>query len=126
MIFDNRLRKLLKLTPAEKPSEGIMNLDSNNFSKTIESTKIPVLVDFWAPWCGPCREMAPVLERLALDYAGKAVFAKVNVDDNPKIANHHNIASIPTFILFEGGHPAERIVGAVKYETLDEALRRRL
>ncbi|MFQ5763176.1 MAG: thioredoxin [Candidatus Bathyarchaeia archaeon] len=94
-------------------------LDSNNFQQTITSGK-PVLVDYYADWCGPCRFMEPVFEKVASKYAGKVVFARINVDQNPQIASEYGVFSIPTFILFDGGKPVNRVVGAVPENTLTE------
>lgn len=92
-------------------SENIMTVDQNSFQKNIlESTK-PVLVDFWAPWCGPCRAVAPIVEELAKEYSGKAGFAKVNVDEAPLLASQYGVMSIPTILVFKGGKPAEQIIG---------------
>ncbi len=71
-----------------------------------------VLVDFWAPWCGPCRMVAPIVEELAKDYEGKAKIAKLNVDENPNTAGKYGVMSIPTLMIFKGGQPADQIVGA--------------
>ena len=92
-------------------SENIMTVDQNSFQKNIlESTK-PVLVDFWAPWCGPCRAVAPIVEELAKEYSGKAGFAKVNVDEAPLLASQYGVMSIPTIMVFKDGKPAEQIIG---------------
>ncbi len=72
----------------------------------------PVLVDFWAPWCGPCRMIAPTLEKLSREYAGKLRIAKLNVDENPRLAAQYNASSIPLLVVFKGGRPVQRIVGA--------------
>ncbi len=86
-------------------------IDDNNFDKVVTQAKTPVLVDFWAAWCGPCRMVAPVVEELAEEYDGKISFAKVDVDQNPKIAGRYGIMSIPTLILFKDGKPITNIVG---------------
>jgi thioredoxin 1 len=82
-----------------------------NFSEVVTQAKTPVLIDFWAPWCAPCRMVSPVVEELADEYDGKVNFGKVNVDENPKIASQYGIMSIPTLILFKDGQPVANIVG---------------
>ncbi len=88
-------------------------LNDANFDQTIQSARVPVLVDFWAVWCGPCRMVAPVVEELAADYAGRALVAKVNVDENPDISQRYGIMSIPTLMIFRNGKMVDRIVGAL-------------
>ncbi len=82
-----------------------------NFNKVVAESSLPVLVDFWAEWCGPCRAVGPVVEELAKDYAGKINFAKINVDENPTLASQYGIMSIPTIIVFRKGKLAEQVVG---------------
>jgi len=86
-------------------------VDDGNFEQSVLQAKLPVLVDFWAEWCGPCRMVAPVVEELATEYDGKISFAKVDVDQNPKIASQYGIMSIPTLILFKDGKPVSNMVG---------------
>ncbi len=87
-------------------------VDERSFEREVLHSPDPVLVDFWAPWCGPCRMIAPALDRLASEYSGRLRIAKLNVDENPRLASHYGVQGIPHLIIFKGGRPAERIVGA--------------
>ncbi|MFC1944341.1 thioredoxin [Chloroflexota bacterium] len=86
-------------------------VDDKNFDDIVLGAKTPVLVDFWAPWCGPCRALAPTVEELADEYQGKVAFAKVNIDENPKVASSYSIRSIPTLLVFKDGKPMTQVVG---------------
>lgn len=88
-----------------------LNVDDKSFNKVVLEAKMPFLVDFWAPWCAPCRAIAPVVGELAREYAGRVGFAKVNVDENPAVASTYSIRSIPTLLLFKGGKPVKQIIG---------------
>ena len=90
-------------------AEIILNKD--NFENEVLKSDMPVLVDFWAAWCGPCKMIAPVVDEIANDYAGKAKVCKLNVDDCGRIAQSYGVMSIPTLIVFKGGQEASRIVG---------------
>ena len=94
-------------------SQDIQHLTSDNFKSTVDSSSVPLLVDFWAPWCGPCKAIAPVLEELAGEMAGKLSIGKVDVDENGAIAAEYNVRAIPTLILFKDGQVAEQFVGLV-------------
>ena len=88
-----------------------VTVEDSNFDQMVLKADLPVLVDFWAVWCGPCRMVAPVVEELAKEYEGKITFAKVDVDQNPKTASRYGIMSIPTLLLFKKGEPVSHIVG---------------
>ncbi len=92
-----------------------------NFDEIIKSDK-PVLVDFWAEWCGPCKMIGPVVEELAGDYDGKAVIGKLNVDENPQVAARFGVRSIPTLLVFKGGQVVDKQVGAVPKSVLNQKL----
>ncbi len=103
-------------------SDKIANLTTDNFKSTIASSSVPVLVDFWAPWCGPCKAIAPILEELALELDGKIKITKVNVDDHDAIAGEYGIRAIPTMLVFKGGQVVEQIVGMQTKAALKEKL----
>ncbi len=92
--------------------ENIITVTKDNFEQEVMNSQLPVLVDFWASWCGPCRAVAPIMEQLAEEYAGKAVIAKVNVDDEGELAAKFRVLSIPTVMLFKGSQVVEKIIGA--------------
>ncbi|MBP5157377.1 MAG: thioredoxin [Treponema sp.] len=95
-----------------------LELNESNFTHEVLESDVPVLVDFWAPWCGPRKMMGPVLEEVATEVAGKAKVGKVNVDDSPDLAQKYGIMSIPNFIVFKGGQPAGQQVGAVPKDAI--------
>jgi thioredoxin 1 len=99
-------------TGKEEPVAEVKTLTDESFDKEIGDAATPMIVDFWAPWCGPCRMVGPVIEEIASDHDGKVVVGKLNVDENPATASKFGIMSIPTIILFKGGEPAKKVIGA--------------
>ncbi|RJQ30649.1 MAG: thioredoxin [Peptococcaceae bacterium] len=99
-----------------------LDLKESNFNTEVLQSALPVLVDFWAPWCGPCRSMAPVIEELADEYGGRVKVAKVNVDENKTLAGSYGVMSIPTLIIFNNGKIVDTIVGFNPKTTLAKKL----
>jgi thioredoxin 1 len=93
-------------------AEGISTLTDATFDETIGASAEPVVVDFWAEWCGPCKMIAPILDEIARENAGKVTVAKLNVDENPDIARRFDVMSIPTLIVFQDGTAQKRLIGA--------------
>lgn len=100
-----------------------VDITDNTFDSEVLSAAGPVLVDCWAPWCGPCRMVGPVLEQLAREYAGRVKIAKLNVDENPRIASRYSIRSIPTMLLFNRGELVNTMVGALPKQEIERQLR---
>lgn len=104
--------------------ENTLTISDDNFETEVLSSEIPVLVDFWATWCGPCKAIAPMLDELAAEYSGQLKIGKVNVDDNPKTPGKYGVRGIPTLILFKGGEIVEQVVGAVPKSQLEELVKK--
>jgi thioredoxin 1 len=103
-----------------------VHITDDNFEQEVLNSKVPVLVDFWAEWCGPCRAVAPTLEEIASEYEGRIKIAKLNVDENPENAIAFGIRGIPTMIVFKDGTPGERIIGALPKKHIKDVLERTL
>ena len=110
---------------ADSTTTAVQHVTDADFDKTLQGGK-PVLVDFWAPWCGPCRIIGPIVEELAPSYQGRAVIAKMNVDDNPDVASRFGVTSIPTLMMFKDGKLVDRVVGAMPKGELQKFIDRNL
>ena len=103
-------------------SESILELSDASFESDVINSEVPVLVDFWAPWCGPCRAVAPIVEEISEAYDGKIKVGKLNVDENPSTTMKFGIRSIPTLLVFKGGEAVEQIIGAVPKGEIEKAV----
>lgn len=101
---------------------AVLELTDQNFESEVLKSDIPVLVDFWAEWCGPCKAIAPIVDEIAGETEGKLKVAKLNIDDAQDLAKKYNVMSIPTLLIFKGGEPVEQIVGAVGKDQLLEKI----
>ncbi|UCE16437.1 MAG: thioredoxin [Candidatus Bathyarchaeota archaeon] len=117
-----KLQEMMKRVDGKKQEKSALSkpveVTDETFKETIHNHPL-VVVDCWAPWCGPCRMVAPVIEELAQDYAGKILFGKLNVDENPKVAMQYQTMSIPTLLVFKNGKLVDRIVGAMPRQMLE-------
>ncbi len=103
-----------------------VSVTDTNFQEEVLESSVPVLVDFWAPWCGPCRMVAPVVDEIAEQYDGRVKVVKLNTDDNPKVANNYGITSIPTLMIFKAGAKVDKMVGTVSRANLASTLEKHL
>ncbi len=107
-------------------AENVLEFTDDNFQAEVVQSAQPVLVDFWAPWCGPCRMLAPTVEEIAGEYQGRVRVGKINTDDNPQVASSLGISGIPTLMLFKGGEVVERLVGLQQKPRIAGAIDRHL
>ncbi len=128
LINEKRMKKLQQIVNEKELLKNIkepLKLDDSNFASTMNKYPL-LLVDFWAPWCGPCRMMSPIIDQVGKEYIGKLVVGKVNVDENPHISGQFGISSIPTLILFKRGQVVNNIIGSVSKGRIDEMVRMHL
>ncbi|MCP3176450.1 MAG: thioredoxin [Desulfuromonadales bacterium] len=107
-------------------SDKVLQLTDDNFESEVLKSSVPVLVDFWASWCAPCKAIAPVVDGLAAEYEGKVKIAKVNVDENPATPGQYGVRGIPTIILFKDGKVLDQVVGAVPKNQLESLIKKAL
>ncbi len=105
---------------------SLLHLTDANFKKEVLESNLPVVVDFWATWCSPCKMIAPIVEEMAREYAGRAKIGKVNVDENPRIATHYGIMSIPTLAFFKNGKVMNQVVGVFNKSDLKKKIEENL
>lgn len=122
-IRRKKLEELMRgrTTSSSPPISEPIRVTDSNFDRVIKSNPL-VIIDCWAPWCAPCRMMAPIIDELAKEYAGKILFGKLNVDENPRIPIQYQIMSIPTFLVFKDGSLVDRIIGAMPKRLLEQKL----
>lgn len=107
-------------------NSAVKQISDSDFDSAVLKSPTPVLIDFWAPWCGPCRIVGPVVDELSSEYQGKVSMVKINVDENPMVAQQLGVSSIPTLMIFKGGQLADRVLGALPKAELKKFIERNL
>ena len=122
-----RLKKVQSMLDKADPGQQVNNhplkITDDNFDNTLKANSL-LVVDFWAPWCGPCRMVGPLIEQLAVEYVGKVAFGKMNVDENQKVPSNFGVMSIPTIVVFHHGRAVERVVGAYPKNHIEATFKR--
>ena len=111
---------------ATDTNSAVKQISDSDFDSAVLKSPTPVLIDFWAPWCGPCRIVGPVVDELSSEYQGKVAMVKINVDENPMVAQQLGVSSIPTLMIFKGGQLADRVLGALPKAELKKFIERNL
>ena len=120
-----RCGKCKMLFPTEGSGNGkAVEVTDESFEREVLRSRIPVLIDCWAPWCGPCRYLAPTIDQLAKKYAGRVKVAKLNTDENPKVTSNYGVLSIPTLLIFKDGKQVDRMVGTIPKGEIEKRLSR--
>lgn len=105
---------------------NVIHVNQSNFKEEVIDSKIPVIVDFWAAWCGPCRMIAPIIDQLAMEYSGKMKVVKLNVDENPDLSSQYGINSIPSIYMFKNGQKVDALIGARPKQAFDDMVKRNI
>jgi thioredoxin 1 len=121
-IANDDVQKIATVDVQKSAHEHLQTFTDGNFDDTVLKSGAPVLVDFWAEWCGPCKRLTPTVEALAAEYAGKVTIGKLNVDENPNVSFKYQVRGIPTLLLFKGGQVVESVVGAAPKDDLKKVL----